>query len=170
MASKKKSKKKAKKKVTRGRKTTAKKAAAKKKVAKKKTAKKATTKKKTTKRAAAKKKPAKKKPARKKAARKASTAKKKSTADDLRNRAAQAEIEVATDAPAVPGGDAVTAALGGLAIPNVDLEGLDLAGVQESVKGIVDFVEDNPVAAAAVALGAGVVLTSLYWDKTSGKK
>ena len=160
MATKKKSKKKSKKKVTRRKKTTAKKAPVRKKAAKKKAAKKKTAKKKTAKR-----KPAKKKSTRKRSA-------KKATAADLRKRAEQAEIEVKIETEAQqpqPGMGNMTAALGGLSLPNVDLEGLDIAGVQESVKGIVDFVEDNPVAAAAVALGAGVVLTSLYWDKSSGK-
>lgn len=160
MASKKKSKKKTKKKVTRRKKTTAKKAPARKKVAKKKAAKKT----------AARKKTAKRKPAKKKSTKKRSA--KKTTAADLRKRAEQAEIEVKVETEAQqpqPGAAPMAAALGGLTIPSVDLEGLDLAGVQESVKGIVDFVEDNPVAAAAVALGAGVVLTSLYWDKSSGK-
>jgi hypothetical protein len=161
MATKKKAKKKTKKKVAR-RKAAAKKAPARKKTAKRKAAKKNVTKKKVTRKPAAARKATKKKRA--KASKKAAG---KSTAEQLRQRAAQAEIEVKTKAPPAAQG---IPALGGLAIPNVDLEGLDLAGVQDSVKGIVDFVEENPVAAAAVALGAGVVLTSLYWDKMSGKK
>jgi hypothetical protein len=33
----------------------------------------------------------------------------------------------------------------------------------------VGFVEENPVIATAMALGAGVVLTSMYWDKLTTK-
>ena len=54
--------------------------------------------------------------------------------------------------------------LGGLPIP----ADFDLSKVQDSIKGITAFVEENPIAAAAVALGAGVMLTSLYWDKNKG--
>ena len=155
--------KKTKKKATRKKKTTARKAPARKKAAKK-TAKRASAKKKTTRKAAGTKKKTKKKAKKKRAAAK------KTTAAELRQRAAEAEIEIKTEAPPAQGPEAMQAALGGLALPNIDLENMDLSGIQDSVKGIVDFVEENPVAAAAVALGAGVVLTSMYWDKSGGKK
>jgi hypothetical protein len=54
-------------------------------------------------------------------------------------------------------------ALGGLEIP-----GLQLDNVQETVRTVVNYVQQNPLAAAAVAIGAGVMLTSMYWDSGSG--
>jgi len=70
--------------------------------------------------------------------------------------------------------------LGGLQIPNVDLANLDLSNldlgeldlgnIEDSIKNVAEFIDKNPVGAAAMALGAGVVLTSLYWDKMADKK
>lgn len=108
---------------------------------------------------AATKKTARKKATRKKATRKAG-ARASTSAASLRERAAQAEAEV----PQTDGNGMQIPAMsiGGLEIPDVDLEQLE-----GTVRSVVDFVEENPLAAAAMALGAGVALTSLYWDKFS---
>jgi len=106
-----------------------------------------------------------KKTGRKKKARKKKV---RSAAADLRKRAARAESESESAAevePAPAGLDTLAMSLGGVQIPN-----LDLRNMEDTVKGVVNFVEDNPVAAAAMALGAGVVLTSMYWDKVSDSR
>ena len=36
--------------------------------------------------------------------------------------------------------------------------------IQDTVRGVVGYVQQNPLAAAAVAIGVGVMLTSMYWD------
>lgn len=61
------------------------------------------------------------------------------------------------------GADLAAMAIGGLQIP-----GLQLDNMEESVRNVVGYVQKNPLAAAAVALGAGVLLTNMYWDKLSG--
>jgi hypothetical protein len=33
----------------------------------------------------------------------------------------------------------------------------------------MEFVNKNPMVSAAVALGAGAVLTSMYWEKLTGQ-
>lgn len=141
-------------------------------MASRKTAKKAATrgrKKVTRKKAAPKKKAAAKKTT---AARRKTRPKKKTgkttTAADLRKRAAQAETEVQSESASAAGAAAVS--VGGLQIPGVDLENLDLGKVQNTVRDMVEFVEENPVAAAAVALGAGVALTSVFWDRSAAGK
>jgi hypothetical protein len=52
--------------------------------------------------------------------------------------------------------------IGGLQIP-----GLQLDNVEDTVRNVVSYVQQNPLAAAAVALGAGVMLTSMYWEGIS---
>jgi hypothetical protein len=64
--------------------------------------------------------------------------------------------------------------LGGLQLPNVDLSNVDLGnldieGMEETARHVMEFVNKNPVVSAAVALGAGVVLTSMYWEKLTGQ-
>ena len=84
------------------------------------------------------------------------------------------KVQTETEAPQVQGTEAAAMSLGGLPIPNIDLSNIDLSdidlsNVQDSLRGVTNFVQENPIASAAVALGAGVVLTSLYWDRTSNK-
>jgi hypothetical protein len=53
----------------------------------------------------------------------------------------------AADAPAVPG--------------------LQADDIQETVRTVVTYVQQNPLAAAAVAIGVGVMLSSMYWETRS---
>jgi hypothetical protein len=55
-----------------------------------------------------------------------------------------------------------TMSIGGLQIPN-----LQLGNMEGTVRNVVSYVQQNPLAAAAMALGAGMVLTSMYWDQVS---
>jgi len=163
MVSKKKAKKKTKKKATRKAAKSGKKGSVAKKTAKKTAAKKKSAKKKSTKKKSAKKAAARKKTSKKKAA-------KKTTAADLRKRAAEAEVQTEAEAPQAQAADPMAAMLGGLPLPEgLDLGNLDLSNVQSSLKGITEFVEQNPIASAAVALGAGVALTSIFWDKNKSR-
>jgi hypothetical protein len=116
------------------------------------------------------KKTARKRPPRKTAARKAAAASRpakrkagtrKTTAAELRKRAAAAE-ETAEQVES-PDTETLAVSIGGLEVPD-----LDLGKIEGAVRDVMDFVEENPVAAAAMALGAGAVLTSMYWDKASG--
>ena len=109
----------------------------------------------------------KKAPARKVRARKSNGA--ATSAADLRKRAAQAETDVQVETPPAEGVNALAMSLGGLQLQNLDLNNIDLEQLGETVQGVIDFVEENPLTSAAVALGAGVVLTSMYWDKVTGK-
>lgn len=80
-----------------------------------------------------------------------------------KGRVAPAETEVQVQQSASPDIAALaTMALGGLQIP-----GLQMDNMEDTVRTVVGYVQKNPVAAAAVALGAGVLLTNLYWDKLS---
>lgn len=47
---------------------------------------------------------------------------------------------------------------------------IDLANLEGAVRSVVDYVHENPFAAAAMALGAGVVLTSMYGDQMFGTR
>jgi|CXWL01.1.fsa_nt_gi hypothetical protein len=81
-----------------------------------------------------------------------------------KGRPAPAESEVQVQQPSSPDIAALaTMALGGLQIP-----GLQMDNMEETVRNVVGYVQKNPVAAAAVALGAGVLLTNMYWDKLGG--
>lgn len=67
----------------------------------------------------------------------------------------------ATAVPAIEAESAASAATGsgGLQIPGLELEEL-----QETVQKVVDYIRQNPVAAVAVAFGAGMLLSAMYWD------
>jgi len=99
-------------------------------------------------------------------------AKKKTTRARLVERAAAAKRGPTTPtAPAKPparsrvtakAGKALDPAAGALGIP-----GLQIDNIQETVRSVVTYVQQNPLAAAAVAIGVGVMLTSMYWEKTA---
>jgi len=80
----------------------------------------------------------------------------------LHRRAVQAENEVETpsEAPEMVAAPAPAMSIGGLQIPN-------LGNMEGTVRNVVSYVQENPLAAAAMALGAGMVLTSMYWDQVS---
>ncbi len=86
------------------------------------------------------------------------------TVSRLRRRAVEAESEAQaqTDTPQVPEANTATMSIGGLQIPN-----LQLGNMEGTVRNVVNYVQENPLAAAAMALGAGAVLTSMYWDQAS---
>ena len=46
----------------------------------------------------------------------------------------------------------------------VGIPGREMGEIQDTVRGVVGYVQQNPLAAAAVAIGVGVMLTSMYWD------
>jgi hypothetical protein len=71
----------------------------------------------------------------------------------VHKRAAKMEDEFRTAVGSAAGGNRAE----GPAIQLSDIEG--------TVRSVVTFVQENPFAAAAAALGAGVVLTSMYWDR-----
>ena len=55
----------------------------------------------------------------------------------------------------------------------LEIPGLPMDDIQETVRRVVTYVQQNPLAAAAVAIGVGVMLTSMYWDNrgdASGKQ
>ena len=70
----------------------------------------------------------------------------------LHARAAQVEDELRQTASMVVGG-----AEEGTTVQLNDIEG--------TVRNVMNYVEENPFAAAAMALGAGALLTSMYWDQ-----
>jgi hypothetical protein len=76
----------------------------------------------------------------------------------LRRRAAQSQNEVPPQ-NASPG-ESSTISIGGFQIPTAQF-----GNMEGTVRTVVSYVQQNPVAAAAVALGAGVMLTSMYWDQ-----
>lgn len=41
---------------------------------------------------------------------------------------------------------------------------LQLTDIEGTVRKVTNYVQENPFAAAALALGAGAMLTSMYWD------
>ena len=98
------------------------------------------------------------------AKRKRKTTARKKSAASLRKRAAAAESEVTTvaETPPAAGLQLPAMTIGGMEIPS-----MDVASIEGTVKTVVDFVEENPLAATAIALGAGVALTAMYWDKLS---
>jgi hypothetical protein len=53
----------------------------------------------------------------------------------------------------------MTPAAGAAGIP-----GLQTNDIQETVQTVVTYVQQNPLGAAAVAIGVGVMLASMYWD------
>jgi ElaB/YqjD/DUF883 family membrane-anchored ribosome-binding protein len=69
----------------------------------------------------------------------------------LHERAAQVEDELRQAATTVSGGSEE-----GTTLQLTDIEG--------TVRKVADYVQENPFAAAALALGAGAMLTSMYWD------
>lgn len=69
----------------------------------------------------------------------------------LHERAAQVEDELRQAATTVSGGSEE-----GTTLQLTDIEG--------TVRKVTDYVQENPFAAAALALGAGAMLTSMYWD------
>jgi hypothetical protein len=56
-------------------------------------------------------------------------------------------------------GKAPAPAAGALAIPALQTD-----DIQETVRNVVGYVQQNPLGAAAVAIGVGVMLASMYWD------
>lgn len=46
----------------------------------------------------------------------------------------------------------------------VEIPGLQMDDIQQAVRSVVAYVQQNPLAAAAVAIGVGVTLASMYWD------
>ena len=82
----------------------------------------------------------------------------------LHRRAVQGQSEAQTpsEAPQTPATEMSTMSIGGLQIPN-----LQLGNMEGTVRNVVSYVQQNPLAAAAMALGAGMVLTSMYWDQVS---
>ncbi len=80
----------------------------------------------------------------------------------LHRRAVQAESQAAPVETPEPAATTPTMSIGGLQIPS-----LDLANMEGTVRNVVNYVQKNPLGAAAMALGAGVVLTSMYWDQVS---
>ena len=92
------------------------------------------------------------------------TSVRKKSAASLRKRAAVAE----SDSEAIGG----TSSISGLQIPamtvgGMEIPSMDVASLEGTMKTVVDFVEENPLAATAIALGAGVALTAMYWEKLS---
>ena len=71
---------------------------------------------------------------------------------ELHERAAKVEDELRSAAQTVTGG-----ALDGTTVKLTDIEG--------RVRSAVSYFQENPFAAAALALGAGAMLTTMYWDK-----
>ena len=49
-----------------------------------------------------------------------------------------------------------------------EISGLQTDDIQETVRTVVTYVQQNPLGAAAVAIGVGVMLTSMYWDNRAG--
>jgi hypothetical protein len=47
--------------------------------------------------------------------------------------------------------------------------GLDLADIEGSVRSIIDYIKENPVPATLIALGAGVVVTSMWNEQFGGR-
>ena len=86
------------------------------------------------------------------------------TVSRLRRRAMEAETEAQaqTDTQPVPATNSATMSIGGVQIPN-----LQLGNMEGTVRNVVSYLQENPLSAAAMALGAGVVLTSMYWDQAS---
>ena len=85
----------------------------------------------------------------------------------LHRRAVQAESEAQapSEAPKAAATETGTLSIGGLQIPN-----LQLGNMEGTVRNVVSYVQENPLAAAAMALGAGMVLTSMYWDQVSDSR
>jgi len=94
-------------------------------------------------------------------------AKKKTTRTRLVERAAAAKRGPRAAAaparkPAQSVGRATTPAPSAQATP-----GLQADDIQETVRNVVTYVQQNPLAAAAVAIGVGVMLSSMYWETRS---
>lgn len=54
-----------------------------------------------------------------------------------------------------------------------EIPGLQTGDIQETVRSVVGYVQQNPLGAAAVAIGVGVMLSSMYMEKrpaTRGKR
>jgi hypothetical protein len=45
----------------------------------------------------------------------------------------------------------------------------DLAAVEKSVRRVIRLIEENPVPAALVALGVGVIATSMWSERNAGR-
>jgi hypothetical protein len=60
-----------------------------------------------------------------------------------------------------------TAGVGDTGATNPDLE-----AVQASIRSVMDYIEENPVPAALLALGVGVIATSVWSERTgrSGRR
>ena len=90
------------------------------------------------------------------------------TAARLQERARRAEREAAAEPEpaeaAAAANGAATLPFGGLQIPN-----LQLGNMEGTVRNVMKYVQENPLAAAAMAVGAGVMLTSMYWDQSAAK-
>ena len=101
-------------------------------------------------------------------------AKKKTTRARLVERAASAKRSPKAAASAKQraqsGGIAKTAKAPEQNAGALEIPGLQVGDVQETVRSVVTYVQQNPLAAAAVAIGVGVMLTSMYWDNTAGKR
>ena len=75
--------------------------------------------------------------------------------------------------PARSGDQPRVAKASGPGTTDLEIPGLQAGDIQDTVRSVVTYVQQNPLAAAAVAIGVGVMLTSMYWDKpaaTRGKR
>jgi len=101
-------------------------------------------------------------------------AKKKTTRARLVEHAATAKRGAVkatgtTKRPAASSGTAMARSTPGPKAPAAAaIPGLQMDDIQETVRSVVNYVQQNPLAAAAVAIGVGVMLTSMYWDNKGG--
>jgi len=99
-------------------------------------------------------------------------AKKKTTRARLVERAAAAKRGPRTTAtpakkPAQSPGKARAVAATAPSAGTAAMPGLQADDIQETVRNVVTYVQQNPLAAAAVAIGVGVMLSSMYWETRS---
>jgi hypothetical protein len=96
-------------------------------------------------------------------------AKKKTTRARLVERAAAAKRGPRTAAarakqPARSGGKASAGKAPAPAAGALEIPALQTDDIQATVRNVVGYVQQNPLGAAAVAIGVGVMLASMYWD------
>ena len=77
----------------------------------------------------------------------------------LRDRAAKVEESLRESAAGA--GTAVAAAAAGETNP-------DLAAVQASIRSVMTYIRENPVPATLLAVGAGIIATSM-WNERTGR-
>lgn len=92
---------------------------------------------------------------------------KRSTRGARRSRPKEAAAEVAAAPAPAPQPAAQPAAM---SVAGMQIPGVELANVEKTVRSVIDYVQENPLSAVAVALGAGVMLTSMYWDGQENRR